>query len=247
MMSSETLAADAAPGEPETGDTLQTVSREIELGTDADRARIVARVELRPLSANTSAETVQTVTHETVRPGQVPTVSVTFERWPAGHREGLRGNRGEPDSLGASREPFRTVVAFADGWTADACEILADAGDRWHLNGMRAGCSHQVVVWEDGEYGRRPSLTETVPCRTSGYRYGHAWLVEPMPADGVGYFRVLVETGRPPVWTVTRDGGQVAGPFPDVGAAWVWILRNQGQSVDYATTHGGYAIVAGAS
>lgn len=51
----------------------------------------------------------------------------------------------------------------------------------WHLNGMRAGCAHQTVVWEDGPYGRRPSLDDTPTCPQTGYRYGHAWLVEPLP------------------------------------------------------------------
>lgn len=53
----------------------------------------------------------------------------------------------------------------------------------WHLNDMHAGCVHQTVVYEDGYFGRRASLDLTLPCPVTGYRYGSAWLVKPLPAD----------------------------------------------------------------
>jgi hypothetical protein len=42
---------------------------------------------------------------------------------------------------------------------------------------------------------------------------------------------------------VTRDGGRVSPTLPNENEAFVWLLRHQGQSVDYATRYGGYAIV----
>lgn len=50
----------------------------------------------------------------------------------------------------------------------------------WHLNGMQAGCAHQGKPAMNG-----PSydLDSVAPCELSGYRFGRAWLVKPIPAD----------------------------------------------------------------
>ena len=42
---------------------------------------------------------------------------------------------------------------------------------------------------------------------------------------------------------VHRDGQPVSPLLADRDAAFVWLLKHQGQSVDYATRYGGYAIV----
>lgn len=65
---------------------------------------------------------------------------------------------------------------------------LADVWDEWHLNTLTAGCAHQTVVWENEPY-RRPSLELTQPCSVTGYKYGHAWLVAPLPADVLEWAR----------------------------------------------------------
>lgn len=88
-------------------------------------------------------------------------------------------------SGGPTVEPLRAVARLGRPsplLTSAALLELADIADRWHLNEMRAGCAHQTVVWEDEPY-HRPSLTQTQPCPVSGYRYGSAWLVEPLPTD----------------------------------------------------------------
>jgi hypothetical protein len=103
---------------------------------------------------------------------------------------------------GATVEPLRELVTFAPGFDAGKARALAGLGERWHLNGMRARCAHQVVAYEEDRYGRRvPSLDKTPVCRVDaamelhparaeadgkpatlgGYRYGSAWLVEPLP------------------------------------------------------------------
>ena len=43
-------------------------------------------------------------------------------------------------------------------------------------------------------------------------------------------------------YAVKRDGAMVA-ECADANAAFTWLLQHQGQSVHYATTYGGYAIV----
>lgn len=53
----------------------------------------------------------------------------------------------------------------------------------WHLNGMSAGCDHQTVEYESSPYGRRPSLSDTLPCPVTGYRYGSAWLLRELPDE----------------------------------------------------------------
>lgn len=72
-------------------------------------------------------------------------------------------------------------------------EIVA-LWERWHLNGMRAGCKHQkgwekiklddslpltqsnMAIWEREEEHPRGLLCK--PCPVCGYKYGSAWLFE---------------------------------------------------------------------
>lgn len=48
----------------------------------------------------------------------------------------------------------------------------------------------------------------------------------------------------PQQFQVHRDGKPVSPTLESENDAFVWLLRHQGQSVDYATRYGGYAIVA---
>lgn len=43
-------------------------------------------------------------------------------------------------------------------------------------------------------------------------------------------------------YTVTRDGQDVSPTFATEDEAYAWLLRHQGQSVDYAMRYGGYGI-----
>lgn len=57
---------------------------------------------------------------------------------------------------------------------------------RWHLNDMRPNCAHQSYV------GPRPEDLPSIPkCPETGYRYGHAWLVEPLPDDVLSWVRAV--------------------------------------------------------
>lgn len=219
-------------------------TRTFRLGTNEHDETVYAVVTLRPDRPTPAPH--ETTDHEAAATcTEVSVIHETYRKGRRPPREGeTPGQRHEPDSLGASREPFLGVVVPAEGWTHERIEELALYGDRWHLNAMRAACSHQVVRYEEGRYGRRPSLTETRPCTRTGYRYGSAWLVEPLPEMVLGYFDALVASGLPPAWHVERDGETLAGPFELSSGAWTWILQHQGQSVDWATTYEGYAIVA---
>jgi hypothetical protein len=41
---------------------------------------------------------------------------------------------------------------------------------------------------------------------------------------------------------VYKDGEPVTEVLKDGNAAFTWLLRHQGQSVDYALRHGGYSV-----
>lgn len=48
-----------------------------------------------------------------------------------------------PGSGGQCRDAFAGLTTFAPGWDAAKRDHLLQVWDAWHLNGMRAGCSHQ--------------------------------------------------------------------------------------------------------
>lgn len=76
------------------------------------------------------------------------------------------------------------VVKPARGFTIEHVRELAALAKEWHLNDMHAGCDHQTIEWETDGYGRRvPSLKLTRPCTHTGYRYGHDWLLKPVPVE----------------------------------------------------------------
>jgi hypothetical protein len=64
--------------------------------------------------------------------------------------------------------------------------------DQWHLNDMRAGCKHQEARYR-ATPSERPTYTNgytgtagdtlSGPCSECGYKYGTAWLFEPLPVD----------------------------------------------------------------
>jgi hypothetical protein len=88
-------------------------------------------------------------------------------------------NRSDIIEGGATVEPLRQITRYADGWdAAKVRELIALAP--WHLNAMTAGCAHQEPVMTGG----RPDLDRTSPCPVTGYKYGSAWLVRPLP-DGL--------------------------------------------------------------
>lgn len=63
-------------------------------------------------------------------------------------------------------------------WPRKRILKLLSIWERWHLNGMRAGCEHQRELgWTS--YNKHPSE----PCPTCGYKYGTSWLYEPLPPE----------------------------------------------------------------
>lgn len=108
-----------------------------------------------------------------------------------------------PYHIGQCLDALLDITEPAPGFTPSTIVDMHDTWKRWHLNGMNAGCAHQKVRWEDSDYGRRPSLTKTLPCPITGYRYGTAWLSEPLPEHIVTTVNEFIETG---VWTPRKEG-----------------------------------------
>ena len=64
------------------------------------------------------------------------------------------------------------------------------AGERWHLNGMRANCAHFAdQTYHPGE-----------ACAETGYQSGSAWLFEPVPPEVLAELRRLF--GKPDGWAL---------------------------------------------
>lgn len=128
--------------------------------------------------------------HETVNHEQADSILEFAGNWtleePRPSFEETASGRAWPEITGGD------AVKFEPGWSAKRVAEVDALFDRWHLNGMKAGCAHQEVVMEDDGYGRpRPSCKLTPPCPITDYRYGSAWLCEPLPADVEAQIRAL--------------------------------------------------------
>lgn len=104
----------------------------------------------------------QTVDHETVE--GYWRFSVSASVW-------LRSN--SPDSHTAGQ--CRDIVARLN---TEASRRLCLLWEAWHLNDFTAGCAHQTPVYTaQGQY----DLAAVPPCPETGYRFGSAWLLRPIP------------------------------------------------------------------
>lgn len=147
------------------------------------RHRLVVTAELRV--AQPAGRDHETIDHATIHdPLNLSFTGNIREQTPKGgwaegsSGAGVPGWAGHVTEFAAPGEPGAGL-----GWDQARANRLVDLASSWHLNTMQAGCAHQTVVWEDGWYGRRPSLELTEPCPHTGYRYGSKWLVKPVTLD----------------------------------------------------------------
>lgn len=134
------------------------------------------------VEANNRQDEYETVNHDVV--SNPLAFSITTSVWRPDGRDIVSG--------GATVEPLRELVTFVVGFDADKAAALAGL-EAWHLNAMRAGCAHQTPVYAPDQYGQsRPSLDLTEPCPVTGYKYGHAWLVEELPEGFVQHLSELL-------------------------------------------------------
>lgn len=143
---------------------------------------------------------------------------------------GVEGPLRNGDCRGSSGQIDLRIDELSDGWTeADVAELKA-IWKRWHLNHMRAGCSHQRSEgWADrpidpskplDTYGKHFEgqtvnswnmlvwITRSEhdkgllsqPCYTCGYKYGTAWLSEELPYEVENRLASFPESTRDNPW-----------------------------------------------
>lgn len=132
----------------------------------------------------------QTVTHEETT--DFLDFSITTHVW------NPRGNDWEAG--GATVAPLRQIVNYAAPFNEASVLEIAELG-KWHLNALTAGCVHQPkgkdLPMRDGKYSKEIDLDAIPLCPESGYKYGSAWLVRPLPADLLDTVRRLFEGADP--------------------------------------------------
>lgn len=137
------------------------------VGYTRNRMPVTVSVRMEALDRQGTYETTE---HEQIsRPLDFSITSAVWKR-----------DRSDIDSSTAGVGSLWEVVnsgRYADGWDESKVRALIDLGP-WHLNGMTAGCAHQTPVLDSNG---RPDLDATEPCPVTGYKYGHAWLVTPLP------------------------------------------------------------------
>jgi hypothetical protein len=125
--------------------------------------------------------------------------------------EGTKSNGDCKGSCGQCQESPLAVVNFAPGWNrAMACK-LADIWARWHLNDMRTGSAAQEAwlranpvkaVYPESHYEKAGAALAHADLNpdADGYKYGHAWKREEVPADVVAWLLNLPDSDRVHPW-----------------------------------------------
>lgn len=132
--------------------------------------RLTVDVRIETESSDREAETTD---HRKVR--GVETFALSWGIWYGPHM--VSGGQSDPSEF--------KVKEFANGMTAEKLAALVALHERYHLNTLKAGCIHQTSKppTKRGPYGHAVIDLDAVPaCPQTGYKYGHAWLVEELPA-----------------------------------------------------------------
>lgn len=97
---------------------------------------------------------------------------------------------------GATLEHLGKIVAPAPGFTLDEARELHAIGTRYHLNTLKAACVHMDMNTPERK-GKDAGalLDQRIVCSKTGYRWGSAWLVEPLPAEIQVRFMQLMRQG----------------------------------------------------
>lgn len=139
------------------------------LGKTSDGSSVAIEAELIERTPQGNFDTVQHAPAE----GIWRELSIHGAVWHKGAR--LTRERGA-DGYGQITEYLRDITRPSGALTRADVNRLAEIWERWHLNLMRAGCAHMDLP-EDKSYDARMGIT----CPVTGYKYGSAWLYEPLP------------------------------------------------------------------
>lgn len=148
------------------------------IGRTAEGLRVVVDIKIE--SHGSEGMTREAVDHSLVT-GPFDTVSF---------QAGLVNRSGRDyDECGQATHLLREVTEFAPGWDQEAVDVLDNLWARYHLNQMNGACVHMPeyakLITEPGSWGGQQVSTKRNICPVTGYRYGHAWLVELLPDEVV--------------------------------------------------------------
>jgi hypothetical protein len=150
------------------------------VGTTAAGERVLMTGELRR-----EPQTSTTVTHEDIdKPMTLALTSAVFT--------GKKNIGRNHVTSGATLEHLGRIIKPAPGFTLDEARELHRIGTQWHLNTMKSACVHM-----DTPKGKTGSeiLDMGITCPETGYKWGHSWLVKPLPADIEARFVELMSKG----------------------------------------------------
>lgn len=135
-------------------------TREFKLGTLTDGGRVLVDARLEAVER--------------------PARAITHERLDSYVKFAISGGvyYGRGMECGGQIQDILKIANWAKGTDRARVRRVLALWERWHLNDMRPGCVHQIV----GPYSEAYAAEQTANC-PQGYKYGSAWLVEPLPAD----------------------------------------------------------------
>lgn len=171
--------------EPAEWESMTSVD-DVFLGRTTDGEKIYARAELE----RKTLEDALTVTHEKVS-GEV----LFFSAMGHSVAKFARHNSENWISGGQMLDDLLQITDPAPGWTLEEIRAFHRLWKNWHLNGMNAGCQHvpTPVYRKNERYGyQEVDLDNTPACPETGYRYGHAWLLRPIPATIIDEMQTLI-------------------------------------------------------
>lgn len=99
----------------------------------------------------------------------------------------------------------------APGWSLEKVARLLDLWERWHLNDMRAGSPAQqeflranpvAFKYPESHYEKASEALAAAGLNpdADGYRYGHAWRWEDVPADVITEIEAMPDADIQPAW-----------------------------------------------
>lgn len=165
--------------------TEEVLLDDVLLAKAKDGSRFYLTLNLR----HSERSNAQTVEHEPITEYD----SVTFMGAIAEGRRKNATTTGQIVGLLTYRDEFKPV----NGFTEDDLQNIVQIWHEWHCNDMNAACAHMgpgaLKRWQETGIGD--------VCETSGYRYGSAWLVKPLPAEVVAKVREIASGEHPEKYT----------------------------------------------
>ena len=162
------------------------MNRDILLGKTPDGETVTVQIRL---GAFPNPQAFRTVTHEPLPPEPLELA--------------IAGNIYERGRDVGGGQCIDTAALVQPGpWSAEDLARLVEIWRRWANNGLNAGCAHMTLP-EDTSYDARKDIR----CPETGYKYGSAWLFDPLPDDVIEDVRRFQRRLGYPEFTYTGGRG----------------------------------------